>query len=163
MKYVVDASVLAKVYRREPGSAKAKSLIRTAVAHGHELLAPQLIVFEVGNALVKSRYRRDNRTLEYTHSNVVDCLERMTALVREKFLRIVETDADLLGKAADLARLDTGGQGHVSFFDAIYQALAEREGARFVTADARYVRKISGVARLRSSTLLLDDFIPPAA
>ena len=53
MPYVVDASVAVKWFLPEPYQDKAKKLLRDFVNQDVQLLAPDLIVLEVGSALWK--------------------------------------------------------------------------------------------------------------
>src|SRR5947207_2160973 len=53
MPFVVDASVAAKWFLPEPHQDKAKKLLRDFVNQDVELMAPELIVGEVGSTLWK--------------------------------------------------------------------------------------------------------------
>ena len=118
MTLIVDASVAVKWVVDEPGSDKALALY----ADEGDLAAPTLILAEVGNALWK-KYRK----------NLVTGPQLKLAL--ESLPRFFEHLCDLpelAPRARELAlRLDQ------PIYDCFYLALAERESAALVTADAR--------------------------
>jgi len=58
MRYVVDASVVAKALLREADSAVADALIESHRDGRCSLLAPEIIVAEVANALWKRSHIR---------------------------------------------------------------------------------------------------------
>ena len=118
MTLIVDASVAVKWVVDEPGSDQALSLY----ADEDDLVAPTLILAEVGNALWK-KYRKALVT-ERQVKLALDSLPRF-------FDRLCELP-DLAPRAGELAlRLDQ------PIYDCFYLALAERETAALVTADAR--------------------------
>jgi predicted nucleic acid-binding protein len=118
MTLVVDASVAVKWVVDEPGSAKALLVY----ADEGDLAAPTLLLAEVGNALWK-KYRK----ALVTERQVKLALESLPRF----FDRLCEL-SELAPRAGALAlRLDQ------PIYDCFYLALAERETASLVTADAR--------------------------
>jgi predicted nucleic acid-binding protein len=113
---VVDASVAVKWVLPEPGSDQAAAL-RTEEP---DVIAPSLIVAEIGNALWKSALRKD-----LSRSEALDALRIATA----HFNRLIGFE-DL---AADAMALAIDGRHPV--YDCLYLALARRENAALVTAD----------------------------
>ena len=135
MIVVPDASVLLKWVLPgddERDTDAALSLRDDAVAGAVELVVPQLWIYEVGNTLAR-RFPKDA--------------------------------VELLGSLVDFqlteARLDSGWRTQavalavryeVAFYNAAYHAVALARGGVFVTADERYVRRVSragAVASLR--------------
>jgi hypothetical protein len=115
---VVDASIAVAWFLPEEHTPFAVVLLDLT----RDLIAPDLLVAEVGNALVKAHRRRMIR-----QERVRAALERLT-------LGLVTLSASppLLPNAADLAcRL------RCSIYDATYIELARRTGAIIVTNDAR--------------------------
>jgi predicted nucleic acid-binding protein len=113
---VVDASVAVKWVLPEPGSDQAAALR----LEEPDVIAPSLVVAEIGNALWKSVSRKD-----LSRSEALDALRIATAL----FSRLVGIE-DL---AADAMALATDGRHPI--YDCFYLALARRENAVLVTAD----------------------------
>ena len=117
MSLIVDASVAVKWFAAEEGSARAEALLE-----GEELIAPDLIVAEVGNAMWK-KFRKH----WLTQAQVAASMEQLPKC----FSRMIPT-VDLAPRAMELALL----QDH-PIYDCFYLALAERERLPMVTADER--------------------------
>lgn len=119
---VLDASVAAKCFFPEEGSAQAGALVMS----GAWIIAPDLIFAEMASVAAK-RVRRDG---------VTDAVAR----------RSVNALGDLLNETWPMAALserafDLAWRHGLSAYDGAYVALAEARGARLVTADERLVRK----------------------
>ena len=114
---VVDASVAVKWVLPEPDSDLA-----VRVREAGALIAPSLVIVEIGNALWKSVLRGE-----------IDKLDAYAALptATAHFERIVSLD-QLAVRALELAV----GLRH-PIYDCLYLALAERERASLVSADTK--------------------------
>ena len=123
-KRVVDASVIVKWYVPEPGSETAAAVMRS----GATLLAPDLVVAEVGNVLWKKVRRGELETEDAT-----DLADRM-AVGLPAALR---SSQPLLRDAVELATAYDR-----TVYDALYIVLAVREGATLLTADDRLIRAL---------------------
>jgi predicted nucleic acid-binding protein len=124
---VVDASVAVAWFVPEAHAAFAIDLISVP----RELVAPDILAAEVGNALVKA-YRRGTIKAE----RVRPSLERLTL-----GLVAMEPSTPLMPAAADLAcRL------RCSIYEATYIEQARRLGALVVTNDARLAELALAVA-----------------
>jgi predicted nucleic acid-binding protein len=124
--YVLDACVVAKVLFLEQGSDAARALVGAA----DSIIAPRLVLLEIANVAVKKARRK-----EITRSQALAVLEDAPDL----FDRLIETQ-DLLEAATNLALTSM-----TSTYDAIYAALAMREGLTLVTADKRFAASLRGV------------------
>ena len=132
MKYVVDCSTAVQWEVPEPDSPKAIQLrdgYRTGV---HELLAPDIFAAEVGNALLVAERR--GRIAGSFAAPLASVLASCPAL---------HDSISLVPRAcAVIASVRTGFR--VSFYDALYIALAEREGCELVSGDQKLVRNLGG-------------------
>ena len=131
MKYVVDASVIAKLFLPIEQGSLVADLFAQAYANDVQLIAPPLLLFEVNNALVKSSMSADDRNAS---------LDELFGLIEDGALTIRPYSSALLKKAGEIADLETGG-GYVSSYDASYHALAVIEDAVFLTDDQAHIRK----------------------
>jgi len=118
---VVDASAIIALIAQE-------TAVDTHVAAAAKVIAPDLAVAEVLNLRWKlHRARMATPTLE----GVLAFFDRITLLPSVAFAR----EADALARKLD----------H-SIYDCLYAVVAQREGARFVTADRRFARKLQGLS-----------------
>jgi len=124
VSWVVDASVAVKWVIPEMLSDEADR-----VRDGDDdVLAPDLLLVEVANALWKKTAAREISPREADAA--LDLVTRSGIDVRPA--------APLLPRAMEMARR----LGH-PVYDCVYLALAEREHAAFVTADQRLLRRLS--------------------
>jgi len=125
---VVDASVVAKWYLPETLSDRADALQQHAIAQELHLVAPDLLYYEVGNALWKRV-----RTQTLTAGEAQTLLAQLLALP----IRRVSSYA-LAGAALEIA-VQTGR----TIYDAAYLAIAESLETRLITADERFVNALA--------------------
>jgi len=118
--YVVDASVALKWVIPEVLSDRAARLLDD----GDALVAPEMLLVEVANALWRKLTRREITGRE---------ADRALELLSESGLDLTPA-TPLVGRALDLARM----LQH-PVYDCVYLALAERERATLVSADTRLV------------------------
>lgn len=118
MTLVVDASVATKWILPEPGSDKAAALR----SHDLDLIAPSLVVAEIGNAIWKSAWRGDFARPESP---------RMLQVAITHFSRLIPLE----GLAANALQLSIDLKHPI--YDCFYLALAERERAPLISADKR--------------------------
>jgi len=125
-RLIVDASVAIKWYVPEPDSARAVPILSSGV----RLLAPDLIIAEIGNIVWRKVVRQ-----ELTRA---DAERIVTAFVLACPVEIVPAAA-LIVSAVEIAM-----QHGRSVYDSLYVALATREGCEMVTADERLVNALAG-------------------
>ena len=126
---VVDASVAVKWYLKEERHERSAPFMEAGLSGETRLIAPVLIVAELGNVLWQ-RVRRGEM--------VGDEVREVWAafeIAPVDFLDIVP----LMPLAIEIA-IETG----CALYDALYVALAEAEGARLITADRKLIRTLQG-------------------
>jgi predicted nucleic acid-binding protein len=124
VNWVVDASVAIKWVIPEILSAQADRVRDGA----DDILAPDLLLVEVANALWRKTVSREISARE---------ADGAFDLVRRSGIDLHATPA-LVPRAVELARR----LGH-PVYDCVYLALAERDHAALVTADQRLLRTLS--------------------
>ncbi|MBI4596861.1 MAG: type II toxin-antitoxin system VapC family toxin [Candidatus Omnitrophica bacterium] len=117
---VVDASVVLKWFLQETDSPHALKLRQRHLAGDVLLAAPDLLLYEVGNAL---RFKRDF-TLSDTQAALSDILRFQ--------LELIAPTEVLLHQAADLSH-----RSRLTYYDSCYLAAAKNLGATLITADER--------------------------
>ena len=120
MSLIVDASVAVKWVADEPGSADARELLRS----GERLIAPEIVLSEVGNALRKK-----------VAQGIMEADQALQGLAA------IERAFDRLSPVRTLvpAALDLALRAMHPVYDCLYLAYARREGLPLVTADERLV------------------------
>jgi len=118
--YIVDASVAAKCFIAEDYSDKAMEIIDEHVKGRLLLSAPSLIVYELGNIF----WRHPKIVAEKTYTFIERFLDLQIGLVD------IWSDDKLLKNICI-----TSKTRNVTFYDASYLSLAERNGTMLVTAD----------------------------
>lgn len=137
---VLDASVILKWVVQEKDNDQALRLREEFYAGDREIIVPDLLLFEVANAL---RYNPS-----FTEKDIKEAIKTLFDIG----IKIVTPTYSLLAKTVELAKsLD------VTCYDATYLALAEELGFEFITADEKFYRKAHKNQALKSSVRLLSD------
>jgi predicted nucleic acid-binding protein len=125
MRYVLDASVALKWVLSEPDAAKARQLRDDYRNTVHELIAPDSFTLEIAHALTKAQRRG------------------MIPNAGRLWLDVMTTAPHLVASHPLTPRaIQIATQARIGVYDCLYVALAEREGCRLVTADARLVNSL---------------------
>ena len=125
MNRVVDASVACKWYLDELDSEKARKLVETADG---SMIAPDLILAEVGNVLWKRRLRN-----EITQAQAEEAVWHLPGVL------LLVPSKELLARALEIAVV----LQH-PIYDCFYVAAAERWSAPLITDDQRFFAALSG-------------------
>lgn len=134
---VVDASVVIKWFIPEADSDKAVKLRDRHIEGSLTLMAPDLLVYEVANAL---SYHPD--------LSVDEIKEDLEALLMLD-LDLIQPSGEFVSSIAEDAR-----KYSVSVYDSSYLALAEATSSSLITAD----RKLYDKAKKAGLALMLDDY-----
>ncbi|MCL5292709.1 MAG: type II toxin-antitoxin system VapC family toxin [Actinobacteria bacterium] len=132
VEYVIDASVAVKWFTQkdETNLEKAIELLRLHQARKCSLVAPNLIIYEVANAL---RYNRNLKT-ERVRLAVVGLIKLQ--------MELVGCDEEgFLPRAVDLAR-----ENDITLYDAIYLALAKVRRSVLISVDTKMLDKLGATA-----------------
>jgi predicted nucleic acid-binding protein len=125
-RYVLDASVAAKVFLAEAGSEAARRVIRSA----DQLIAPDLVLQELASVTVKKVRRRE----------LPPALARAIVADAPDLFDRLEPTLDLVVPAQELAL-----RAMIAVYDAVYAVLAREEGLILATADARLASALAGI------------------
>lgn len=118
-KKVVDASVVVKWFSSEQKTSEALKLRQEHLNGETLLVVPELLILEVLNAL---RYKKTDR----------EFLSRVSKDLFDFQFHVEHLNSFLLDQAANISL-----QYHLSFYDALYAALAVIHGCLLVTADEK--------------------------
>jgi len=138
--YVVDASVAVKwfIKEREADRAAAFALRRKHIEGYTRLIVPELFLLEVSHAITASTRATEEE------------LAKVIATLHDLDLKVESHSWDVLRKTNAIA-----WAYHLTWYDAVYVALAEVRGYPLVTADEALIRMMRGhsiVVRLKDLT-----------
>lgn len=119
--YVIDASVASRFLLVEDLSDKAEFLLKSFLDELVDMMAPDLIMAEVGNTLWKAVRQKLIRLSEAS--------EKLSYFHRLKISSIELSDQDYLEALA------WGVKNNATYYDSIYVRSAEKTGLTLLTAD----------------------------
>lgn len=117
---VLDASVVLKWFVSEENSDKAIALRSEFYLGTREIVAPDLILYEIANAL---RYNPD-----FEQSEIKESIQT----IYDMGIEIITPTQTLINKVVDIAKLSD-----ITCYDASYYALAEDIKTDLITADKK--------------------------
>ena len=123
---IVDANVVLRAFFPDEEQAAAQALVRDHVAGRLRLAAPNLLLYEVTNAIVQAVRRG-----------------RVSAEDGEAILTSIEGLSIELAAVPWQPMLELARRFERSAYDAAYLALAEARGEPLVTGDLRLYRAVS--------------------
>ena len=134
--FVIDASVALKWVVEENGTAEALALLR-----GNKVIAPDLLIAECSNVLWKKVERKE--------------LSKSEALLAARLLQSAQVELLPMRSLIEATTRLAIELRHPAY-DCMYLTLAIENQCKFVTADARFLSKISQAGR----GVLRDTVIP---
>jgi len=140
-KFTIDASVFAKIFINETLSDRALELVLSIQRNNHIIINPSLFEYELIRVAITNGVDLDvfNRTLtDYKKTNLILLSPNSHHIKRAK-------------KMIDTCRTKNIS---ISFYDAIYHAIALEEEAIFITADEKYYFKTNHFGNIN---LLTED------
>lgn len=127
-RIVIDSSVVIKWFVTGPLSAEARRVLEGYESGELTLLAPDLLVAEIGNIVWKKIRLQGLAKAD---------AEQIIAAFREMDIALIPS-AELLGHAFQIAMAHER-----TVYDSLYIALSEREQCVFITADERLVNAVN--------------------
>jgi predicted nucleic acid-binding protein len=127
-QYVVDASVAVKLFCLEEGSSMARAMLEKGQMGKIRLFAPDLLLYEVGNALGRGKRLGGKEIAE-----ALDLLLRSSIEFLELTERIIEHASSFMERYK------------LTFYDASYAAFAYEWGIPLISANLKDHSKITEV------------------
>lgn len=123
-RFSLDASVAAKWFNNEELTGEALQ-VRDAFVHGKiELLAPEQLIYEVGNSIWKNKALTAEDAAKAV-GNLIDLQ-----------IELIQINPKLAASAMKTAR-----EFHIAFYDAAYITLANYYNAPLISTDAEILAK----------------------
>jgi predicted nucleic acid-binding protein len=130
LPYVLDASVILKWFVPEVDSGAALRLLDAVQAGELVVIAPDILLPELGNALWKLSVIRKHIPASIASRDLADFLELPVVMHSSKSVATIAFDIALTAKH--------------SFYDSLYVATAIDTKSEMITADGSLVRKLQG-------------------
>lgn len=123
-KIVLDTSIIVKWFNQEAGSEQAKIIYKQFQNQEIQIILPELVKYELGNALLKGK--------KITLAKV------KTILINFYKLPFVFIEED---KNLSLLSYQIAEKHNMTYYDACFLALAKREKAVLITANPKHQKK----------------------
>jgi predicted nucleic acid-binding protein len=140
MEIVLDSSVIAKLFIDEVGSTEAIEIVEQSYINNIELIASELIFYEVGNTIWKHLRKGRNNGRKY-----IDKLYLLN-------INYIQLTKELAQNAMKLAH-----DNNVTFYDAVHVSLCKMEGALLVTEDKLLLNKFLEVINISSALKMIKE------
>jgi predicted nucleic acid-binding protein len=131
-KYVIDASVAVKWFSIEDGTEKARKVLSQAYEGKAELYAPDILVYEVANALWKGK--------KYPKEDVQDALET----IYDSPMQLLAPD-----KLLAFSSIQFMANYNLSFYDAVYAGLASILQIPLLTANPKDHARVKEIEQVK--------------
>lgn len=135
---IIDTSVILRAFFSDEAQTKAQALLRDHVTGHVELKAPELLTYELSNALLQAERR--GRLPEGQTGEIISAIEGFQ----------IERMPLELGEMLELAR-----RFERSAYDAAYLVLAEKLSEPFITGDSRLYHAVHSELEW---VLWIDDY-----
>jgi len=123
---ILDASVVLKWFIEETDTVNANKIRMEFFSGKRNIIVPDLLLYEVSNAL---RYHP-----QFTTEEIIESIGTLFDMEIE----IITPTRSLLEKAIEIAHSQ-----EVTCYDAVYLALALELDEEFITADEKFLKKLS--------------------
>lgn len=125
---VIDANIVIKLFWEEPDSAEAVALFNYLIEKDIKIIAPELLIHEAYQVLLSKNVDK-NLLLQFFKTQI------------DTTIFISPLTFSITKKACDMVESGNAKSGYPSFFDSVYQALAQENDALFITADNAHLTK----------------------
>ena len=130
--YVIDASIVIKWFVDEEDSPAARALRESHVRGTTPLAAPDLLIYETANVLLRSR--------GFSLAETKECIHQLYDLN----LDIIAPTPDLV-----MSTIALSSQKGITFYDALYVELAKQLGFKCITADQKLFQRLKDTPLLQ--------------
>lgn len=139
MRFVLDSSVVAKLFVMELGSDNLYRVWDICHDKNFPLSASELIIYEVGNAIYKN--------LKITKQKGNKYIEQIYKLD----LTLHPLDVELAKKS-----MDTAQKLSITYYDAVHVTLSRVQGAELITEDKELLKKYKDAISINDTLALIQ-------
>lgn len=128
VNFVIDASIVVKWFSEEENRFKALKILKNLEKEKYALLAPEILIYEVANALYKGKHL-ENKDIKSAMDSILD----------------IEIDYYQLDKVLIYQAVDFMVNYNITFYDAVYGALSLLHNAPLISANSKHHKKIKEI------------------
>jgi predicted nucleic acid-binding protein len=134
MKLILDSSVVAKLFFKEAGSDSAIRLMELGDVLDIEFLASDLVIYEVGNVILKNLGKKKKDGARYM-----------------KLLFLLNIDFIPINDNLACEAFSEAQNNKITYYDAVHVALGKKNHAALVTQDKELLRKIKNALSIEKA------------
>jgi len=134
MKFVLDSSVIAKLFFDEAGAEEATEFVELCVEETIELAASELVLYEVGNVIWKNLRKKGMDGRKY---------------IRQ--LRLLNIDYISLDEELMLDAMETSQENDITYYDGAHVTLAQTRKAPLVTEDRKLLEGFASTMSIETA------------
>ena len=142
-KVVLDANIYVKLFKKEADSPRAINLVNKLVREGITIVEPSIVINETINTCEVSKQDITTEVCDF-----------FRALIASNIC-LVEVDSALIQQTLEMTQQGHPKSGYPAFSDSMYQAIAIRENALFITANRSHYEK----AKKFNHIVMLSDIM----
>ena len=124
MSFVLDSSVVAKLFFKEAGSDEAQEFMELCAGEEIRLIASRLLLYELGNVIWKNTRKKEVDGRMYLRQ-----------------LQLLNIEYQPLGEELMLKAMKTARDQDISYYDAVHVTLAQMNELAFVTEDRKLLER----------------------
>ena len=140
MKFVLDSSVIAKLFIKETDSDRICDVIEASLLFDIELVAAELAIYEVSNTIL--------RHLEKSKKNGKNFIDQLYLLN----IAYVPFNKEMACRVMDLAQKHS-----ITYYDAVHINLSNELKCKLVTEDRELLKKFNNSVNLKGAEKLIDS------
>ena len=140
MKFVLDSSVIAKLFIKENGSDRVCEVIEASHLFDIRLVAAELAIYEVSNTIL--------RHLEKSKKKGKDFIDQLYLLN----IAYVPFNKEMACRVMDVAQKHS-----ITYYDAVHINLSNVTKCLLVTEDKELLKKFNNTANLKETIELIDS------
>lgn len=134
MRFLLDSSVISKLFIEEKGSKEAIEILSISHTKDIELFASELVLYEVGNTIWKHLRNKKKGGSEY---------------IMRLFLLNIEYRPLGSDLACDVMTISQ--KYDITYYDGVHVALSKECDAKLITEDKELLHKIKGSVNLKTA------------
>ena len=142
MKLILDSSVIAKLFLEETGSDEALKIMESSYIKDLEIIASDLIFYEVGNTIWKHLRKKKKEGNEYMNK-----------------LYLLNIDYITLNENLAVEAMKLAQKHDITYYDGVHIALSQEYKTHLVTEDKLLINKFKMAINLKKAIEEIEKIV----